>query len=192
MLEILEKLFNSRTKVKLLRLFLNNPDEKYSVSEIVKKLKVNPGFVRKEINNLVKINFLARKKKSNKIFYCANRDFIFYKELKQLIFKASPIHSDEVESRVKKLGKIKLALISGTLINSDKCRVDIMIVGENIRKTRLKNFLSNIEADIGKEINYACMGVDEFEYRRSMFDKFINSVFECPHKIIINKLKIEA
>jgi len=189
MSEVLEKLFRSKAEIKLLRLFLNNPDERYLASDIAKKLKINSSLARKEINNLVKIKFLISRKKAKKNYYCANRDFIFYNELKKLIFKASPTSSNKIKSQVVKLGQIRFVLISGVLINSEKGKIDIVIIGEHINKTKLKNFLSDIEAEIGKCVNYSCMSTDEFRYRKSMFDKFIIDVFENPHKILINKLK---
>ncbi|MEA1937326.1 MAG: hypothetical protein U9N04_04420 [Patescibacteria group bacterium] len=189
MLEVLEKLFRSKAEIKLLRLFLNNPDKGYALSEIISKLKITSSLARKEINNLVKIEFLALRKKAKQNYYYANRDFVFYDELRKLIFKTNPTSSDKITSQVMKLGQIRFVLISGVLINSEKGRIDIVIIGEHISKTKLKNFLANIEAEVGKNINYSCMSVDEFRYRKSMFDKFIIDVFEDPHKILINKLK---
>ena len=189
MSEILEKLFHSKVEIKLLRLFLNNPNENYILSDIAKKLKINPPLARKEINNLVKIKFLILRKKAKKNYYCVNRDFVFYDELKRLIFKANPTSSDKIKLQVEKLGQIRFVLISRILINSEKGRIDIVIIGEHINRTKLNNFLSNIEAEVGKNISYSCMSTDEFRYRKNMFDKFIIDIFEDPHKILINKLK---
>lgn len=189
MSEVLEKLFRSKAEIKLLRLFLNNPDEGYTLNEIIGRLKVNSSLARKEINNLVKIKFLILRKKVKKNYYYANRDFVFYNELRKLIFKTNPTSSDKIKLQVMKLGQIRFVLISGILINSDKGRIDIVIIGEHINKTKLKNFLSDIEAEVGKNINYSCMTTDEFRYRKNMFDKFIIDVFEDPHRILINKLK---
>ena len=189
MSEILENLFNSKAKVKLLRLFLNNADKKYSLSEIAGKAKIKSNIARKEINNLLKIKFLIQSKKSNQTFYKINTEFIFYNELKKLIFKASPTSADKIASQVMKLGQIRFVLVSGVFLNSDKGKIDILIVGEQISRTKLKNFLSNVEADVGKGINYVCMSTDEFRYRKNMFDKFILNIFDTSHKILIDKMK---
>jgi len=191
MSEILEKLFHSKAEVKILRLFLNNVDEEFLAGEVAKKSKTNIVSTRKEINNLAKIKFLLAKKKLKKTYYNANQNFIFYDELKKLIFKTSPTSSEKIKSQVMKLGQIRFVLISGILISSNKGRVDIMIVGEHIDGSKLKNFLSNIEAEVGKGINYVCMSTDEFRYRKGMFDKFIIDILEEPHKILVDKLKGE-
>ncbi len=187
--EILEKLFHSKAEVRLLRLFLNNPEDQYLASEVVEKSKIGLSLIKKEIRNLSDIKFLIAKKKSGKVYYSVNQGFIFFDELKKLIFKASPTSSERILAQVLKLGQIRLVVISGTLINSEKGRVDILIVGEHINKNRLKNFLSVAESEIGKSLNYVCMSADEYRYRKSMFDKFVIDILEGPHKILIDKLK---
>lgn len=189
MSEILESLFNSKAEVKLLRLFLNNADKKYTLSEIARKAKIRSNIAKREINNLLKIKFLIKTKKSNQTFYRINTEFIFYNELKKLIFKASPTSADKITSQVMKLGQTRFVLVSGVFLNSDKGKIDILIVGEQISRTKLKNFLSNVEADVGKGINYVCMSTDEFRYRKNMFDKFILNIFDTPHKILIDRMK---
>lgn len=189
MSEVLEKLFRSKAEVKLLRLFMNNPNERYLISEVAKKSKVNVSTVRKEINNLVKIKFLVQRKKSGKTYYYANQDFGFYDELKKLIFKASPTSADRLVSLAMRLGQIRFVLVSGVFLNSEKSKVDILIVGEQINRSKLKSFLSNTEAEVGKGINYVCMSTDEYRYRKGMFDKFIVNIFENPHKILIDRMK---
>ncbi|MCK5475540.1 MAG: hypothetical protein KAI71_03095 [Candidatus Pacebacteria bacterium] len=189
MSEILESLFNSKAEVKLLRLFLNNADKKYTLSEIAEKVKIRSNIAKKEVNNLLKIKFLIKTKKSNQTFYRINTEFIFYNELKKLIFKASPTSADKIASQVMKLGQTRFVLVSGAFLNSDKGKIDILIVGEQISRTKLKNFLSNVEADVGKGINYVCMSTDEFRYRKNMFDKFILNIFDTPHKILVDKMK---
>lgn len=187
--EILEKLFHSRAEVRLLRLFLNNPEDCYLASEVSEKSKINLSLIKREIRNLCEIKFLSSKKKSGKVYYSVNQGFIFFNELKKLIFKAGPASSEKILAQALKLGQIRLVVISGTLINSEKGRVDILIVGEHINKNKLKNFLSVTESEIGKSLNYVCMTADEYRYRKSMFDKFVIDILEGPHKILIDKLR---
>jgi len=189
MSEVLEKLFRSKAEIKFLRLFLNNPDEEYLLTEASQKSKINLATSRKEINNLAKIKFLLSRKKVGKIYYRVNHDFIFYDELKKIIFKTSPTSSDKIKTQVLKLGQVRFLLISGVFINSEKSKVDIMIVGEHLNKSKLKTFLSIIEAEAGKGVNYVCMSTDEFRYRKGMFDKFVINILESPHKILVDRMK---
>lgn len=186
MSEILEKLFHSKAEVKIIRLFLNNKEDKYSLPEIAEKTKIDTGTLRKEMLNLEKAGFVSSSKKNQKTYYGLNLHFIFLDELERLFFKAMPSSADKIKNRIQKVGHVKMVLISGALINSDKGRVDILIVGDAINKTRLLEFLSDLESEVGRSLRYVYMNNDEFKYRKNMFDKFVIDIIEAPHKVLIN------
>ncbi len=186
MSEILEKLFHSKAEVKIIRLFLNNKEDKYSLPEIAEKTKTDVSTLRKEITNLEKAGFVSSSKKNQKAYFNLNLHFIFLDELERLFFKATPSSADRIKNRIQKIGHVKLVLISGALINSDKGRVDILIVGDAINKTRLLEFLSDLESEVGRSLRYVYMDNDEFKYRKNMFDKFVIDIIEAPHKVLIN------
>jgi hypothetical protein len=142
--------------------------------------------LRKEITNLEKAGFVTASKKSQKTYFNLNLHFIFLDELERLFFKATPSSADKIKNRIQKIGHVKLVLISGALINSDKGRVDILIVGDAINKARLLEFLSDLESEVGRSLRYVYMNNDEFKYRKNMFDKFVIDIIEAPHKVLIN------
>lgn len=188
-MEILEKLFDSKTRARILKFFLNNPEGVFQTKEIVNKVKVKSPSVQKELKKLKEIGFLKAALKNKKRYYRLRQDFIFYPELKKIILRANPPSGTKILNQIKRLGKIKFALLSGLFVDFDKSPVDLFIVGENIRRAKLKNFLGNLEAETGKEINYVLMTSQEFLYRQDMCDKFIADLLEKPNKILINKIK---
>ncbi len=190
-MEILEKLFDSKTRARILKFFLNNPEGIFQTKEIANKVKVKSPSLQKELKKLKKIGFLKTTLRNKKRYYGLCQNFIFYPELKKIILKINPPSGTKILNQIKKLGKIKFALLSGLFVNFDKSPVDLFIVGENIRRAKLKNFLENLEAEIGKEINYVLMTNQEFLYRQNMCDKFIADLLEKPNKILINKIKTE-
>lgn len=192
MSEVLEKLFRSKAEVKIIRLFLNNPEDKYSASDIALKSKTDSATVRKEMANLEKTGLVIMTKKNQKAIYQLNINFLLLEELKRLFFKANPSSTDRIRDMVAKIGQVRLVLISGALINSDRGRVDILIVGEHLNKTRLTNFLTELEAEVGKSIRYVCMGSDEFKYRKDMFDKFVIDILEGPNRVLINNTRFDG
>ena len=95
--------------------------------------------------------------------------------------------------RINRLGKIRLAVISGVFINKenlDPLVADLLIVGDYIENRKLKSFLKSLEAEVGKEIKYSVMEKEEFQYRLGMFDRFIRVLLDGPHEKLINKLGI--
>lgn len=188
MSELLENLFGSRERARLLRFFLQNPEQLYEFSEIIKKNMIRKNPARSELANLGKIKFVIKRTKRGKNYYQLNLNFNFYPELKSLIAKSNVYPQCRSLGKISQIGNIKLAAISGVFINYPKSKADMILVGDGISKARLKNLMSSLEAEIGKEINFVMMTMDEFKYRLNMLDKFVLEFLEGPHEEVINKI----
>lgn len=188
--EILEQLFDSPAKVKLLKLFLRNPEESFGLKEVNKRIKSDARVCRRQMKKLENINLLNSRVKDKRKVYFVNSDFDFYNELRTLVLKSNPASREKILSRLKTLGRIKLAILAGIFLNAENSRVDLLVVGDNIKKRKLSNFLRDLEAEVGKEIDYVVFSSGDFNYRYDMFDRFIRDVLEKPHEKLINKLKI--
>ncbi len=188
MSETLENLFGSKEKTRILRFFLQNPEQVFELDDIVKKNMLNVAKTRKELTNLSNIKFIVKRAKRGKFSYELNQNFEFYPELQNLIAKSNTSPNCKSLSRVGNIGNIKLAVISGAFINYHKSKADMILVGDNISKARLKNLMEALEAEIGKEISFVLMTMDEFKYRLNMLDKFILEFLEGPHEELINKI----
>lgn len=195
--KILEQLFDSPIKVKLLKLFLRNPSKQYLLAEIIKKTQGGRSIVTKQVKGLESIGLLLVKRvKANKkkgvaggLYFCVNPNFDFYTELQSLVLKSSPTSKEKMLKRLMKVGRIKLALISGVFLNNENYRVDLFLVGDDISQKKLSTFLVDMEAEVGKEIEYAAMETKEFDYRFHMFDRFVRDILEKPHEKLLNRLK---
>ena len=186
----LDALFDSPIKVRLLKLFLYNPDLDFESGAISKKLNLKPAQSNKNLNDLANIGFLICKSPKGKKTFQINRAFEFYNELKELAAKANPASKKKMLNRLKGLGQIKLALLAGIFVNSDTSQADLLVVGDNVKPAKFNNFIKNLEAEIGKEISYALMTTKEFYYRHGMYDRFIRDLLDFKHEKLINKLKI--
>lgn len=125
--------------------------------------------------------------------YALNPEFSSIHELRDLILKSLPAEKDILTEKINKLGRVKFAAISGIFINKenlDPLLVDLMIVGYDIDQRKLRSFLKSLEAEVGKEIKFAVMDKEEFEYRLSMFDRFVRVFIEGPHEKLINRLEL--
>jgi len=187
MSEILESLFGSRERARLLRFFLQNPDQEYSYVEITRRNMLK-GNIKGEIENLKKIKFILRRSRKGNISYVLNKNFSFYPELKNLISKSNVYPQCKSIAKIGGIGNVKLAVISGVFINYEKGKADMILVGDDISRARLRNLMSGLEAEIGKEIDFVLMSSEEFKYRLNMLDKFILDFLEGPHEEVINKL----
>ncbi|MFH1611984.1 MAG: winged helix-turn-helix domain-containing protein [bacterium] len=188
--EILEQLFDSPVKVKLLKLFLRNPDQSFSITEIAKRVKCGSSPCRRELKKLSDIRLLSIHTRAKKKIYQVNPVFDFYGELRTLVLKSSPTSKKKLLKKLRSISGIKLVITAGVLLNNEVARVDMLVVGDNVSKKRIANLLTDLEADVGKELDYVLMNTEEFEYRFEMFDRFLLDVLEKPHEKMINKLKI--
>jgi hypothetical protein len=188
MSEILENLFGSRAKTRVLRFFLQNPEQEYDLDEISRRNMLKNSIIRKELENLRKIKFILKRTRKGKNSFVLNQEFIFYPELKNLVAKDNVYPQSRSLSKIKSIGNIKLAAISGAFINYHKGKADMILVGDDISRSRLKNLMGSLEAEIGKEIDFVLMSGEEFKYRLNMLDKFILEFLEGPHEEIINKI----
>ncbi|MEK7520222.1 MAG: hypothetical protein AAB581_03225, partial [Patescibacteria group bacterium] len=76
------------------------------------------------------------------------------------------------------------------LINTEKARTDILLVGDNMSERKAERFLRFVESCVGTELRYTLLKTEEFKYRKSMFDRFVLDILEFPHRKVINKLKV--
>lgn len=176
-------------RVKILRFFFRNEGQYFTTKEIARRTQVI-NHLLVELERLYKGKVLTRKKSRGKYIYAVNRDFYFYKELKNLVLKSDPNSFKKLSSYIKKLGSVKLAVISGILINQDNARVDLFIVGDYIMKNKFNNFLKKVEAEVGRELSYSVINTSDFKYRQSMFDNFVIEILQKPHLKLINRLGI--
>ena len=188
MADVLEGLFGSKERARLLRFFIQNPQEVFSFSEIVKKNMLHKAKTKSEIISLLKIKCLVKRTKKRKNFYQLNPKFNFYPELKNLIIKANTYPQCQSLGKFSKIGNMKLVAVSGVFINYAKSKADIILVGDSISKAKLRNVIANLEAEIGKEVTFMLMTMDDFKYRLNMLDKFVLEFLEGPHKEVINKI----
>lgn len=130
---------------------------------------------------------------AQKPVYALDTDFEFFYELRDLILKSSPAEKDKMIERLNKVGRIKLAITSGIFINKenlDPLITDLLIVGDDVDRRKLRAFLKATEAEVGKEVKFTVMDKDEFQYRLAMFDRFVRVLLESPHEKLINRLGI--
>lgn len=188
MSEIFSQLFDSRTRARLIKFFMLNDKQAYSIKELVKKNKLTSSQISSELVRMERIKMIDLRSKKGVKYFQTNRDFIFYPELKSLVVKSNTLPECRSLSKLKDLGKIKLALISGVFLNYPKGQADLLIVGDELSRAKVNHLLENLEAEVGKEINYSLMSSEEFKYRTDMLDKFIMDFLEGPYEEIFCKI----
>lgn len=205
---VLDTLFESGAKVKIMRLFLQNSEQKFTADMIKERCQIKSGSFARELPKLIKLGLVYQKngtvqeemkvgsgsKKYIKIktkkarLYYINQEFKLLNELRELIMRATSMSHKRLLSQIKRLGRIKMVVVSGIFINNDTTRTDLFIVGDDIKERALARFLQQIESELGKTIQYTIMDTEEFKYRMNMYDRFLKDIMERPHEKLMNKL----
>ncbi|MDP2651413.1 MAG: hypothetical protein Q8O98_02365 [bacterium] len=179
-------LFGSDAKVKIMRLFIFNPQTAFSPKDVSKRAKERPDVARREIRNLSKAGLIKRRAKGLSL----NASYPYLDALRDFLIDATPITTREIIKKINKAGSIKLILISGVFKHDPESRVDFLVVGDHLKQGTLVSAISSIEAELGKELRYAAFETPDFKYRLSIYDKLIRDILDYPHEKILNKLGI--
>ena len=195
-IDILGKLFGGPHRVKLLRLFLFNPETIFDRNSIASRAKIPAERLTKEINTLVAAGVIkeraipAKQKNGSraKTGFELTQAFPLASQIKNLLNADFIRRKHELVRRFKNCGKIKLLIVSGIFVENTDSRVDLVIVGETLKRNVIENIIRGIEAEVGRELVYSIMETDDFKYRANSSDKFIRDIFDYPHERIIDKM----
>lgn len=189
---MIDALFGSKTRVKLLHLFLNNPGKSYYVREITRLIDEQINSVRRELANMLTVGVITSESSDNKLYYEVNQRYEHFVPLRAMFADDTmmpPVaqQSDEAMwyADIRELPRLRIAVLSGVLIKGSSSSVDILLVGD-VPQARAKKVLHDIEIHEGRELNYTILGYDEFYYRLSVRDKFITEILQGRHMVLVD------
>jgi len=200
----MEQLFGSKTRVKLLNLFYQNPNRAYYVREITRKIDEQINSVRRELANLLSIGIVkSESRDGNRLYYEVNQDFENYDALLGLFgaglgakgggavdatkaskSKVGKSADGDMVQTIKGLGAVDVLLYMGSFTQDTVTGIDVLVVGD-VNKTQVHNFVADLEDEEGREIKYVVMSTSEFKYRRDVNDRFITMV-DAARKTVIH------
>ena len=179
-------LITSKSRVKLLNVFLSNPTEMYHVRELVRRTKDEINAVRRELAFLEKKGILTKEPRANRVYYFLSKSYPFYFDLLKIGSKNIGLGADIIKNKVK-LGRIKYAMFSGRFLRKMKDQpdeVDFLIVG-NIVLPELAVLIREEEKRLNTEINYTVMTDEEFDFRKKKRDPFIVAILSGSRVMLI-------
>jgi len=183
----LEKIFGSRTRVKVITLFTTGINRPYYVREIARAVDERLNAVRRELDILSKIDMLHSYESKRRKYFVVNQKFHFLEELTSIMTKAGPKVEDSLFKNIARIGDVQFACASGVFTNAETSPTDLFIIGD-IDETKLGYLAKLIEHQIGSEISYTPITLNEYHYRRNFNDMFLRQIFSQPYTVIINKL----
>jgi hypothetical protein len=196
---MIEQLFGSKTRVKLLQLFYSNPNRSFYVREITRKIDEQINSVRRELANLLSVGIITSDTSNNKVYYEVNQKYEFYPPLQEIFGGGAkarkgarstkaidlPLHDDA--SDLKALGNVEVAALTGQFTRDETTGVDVLIVG-NVNQNALNKYVTELERQEGKDLRYTVFSVEDFTYRLQIKDRFTSNVLRAKKQVLFDKL----
>lgn len=196
---MIEQLFGSKTRVKLLQLFYSNPNRSFYVREITRKIDEQINSVRRELANLLNTGLITSDTSNNKVYYEVNQKYEFYAPLQEIFgggtaksrrsnrtaAKAMELPVDEVAD-LKALGNVEIAALMGQFTRDDSTGIDVLIVG-NVNQNALSKYVTELEKQEGKDLRYTVFSLDDFTYRLQIKDRFMDNVRRSKKQVLLDK-----
>ncbi len=206
-MEMLGKIFGSQTKVRIIRLFLFNPEKVFDTREIAKRCQSSVSSTTREMRPLVSAGLIRKKsivigmrrvgakekqERKLKLGWALDLKFPYLNALQTLVINTVLIKDEEILNRLAGTGQIKLVVVAGVFIQDAESRVDLLVVGDRLKKTLIESRIKKMESEIGKELRYSIFETPDFQYRVSIYDKLARDILEYKHKKIIDKIGVRA
>ena len=182
----ISKIFKSKTRKELFRLYFTNPDNEYYLRELERILDTPVSMIRNELVNLEKDGMFISKKKGNSIYYSLNKAYPLFDELKSIVFKTVGIQG-LLKEALKKVKDIEAAFIYGSFAKKEEAGgsdIDLFIIGK-INESKLSRETRKLEGMLKREINYSVFKRDEFKRKVKEKDSFIRDILENPKAFIV-------
>ncbi len=192
---MIEQLFGSKTRVKLLYLFYGNPNRSFYVREITRKIDEQINSVRRELGNLLTIGIITSDSTDNKLYYEVNQKFEHYEALVSMFSGKpktklkTPKATDAVAgapSDLQSIGNIEIALLTGQFTRDESSGIDLLIVG-NVNQSKLQKYIADLELQEGKEIRFTVFSSEDYRYREQIHDRFLDVVKSAKKQVLIDK-----
>ena len=183
---MLEKLFSSRVRTKLLVACFMSPGITYNARELTLRLGENYSAVWKELLRLESIGILTSEPRGNSKAYSVNPHCPIEPELRVMIMKTEGI-GNTIRAGFENLRDIKAAFIYGSYASGEAdvhSDIDLMIIG-TVTLSELGMVIAQLEKNVGRPINYVIYSVDEWKDKRESDDPFVANVMQAPKIMLI-------
>jgi predicted transcriptional regulator len=210
---MIEQLFGSKTRAKLLQLFLSNPNRSFYVREITRKIDEQINSVRRELANLSSIGIITSDTTNNRLYYEVNQKYLYYEPLAEIFGgktrtvtkkpsgskKSSETKAPSTTEEIKKTADlhplveqltgnavIEVIVLTGQFTRDESAGVDVLVVGD-ISSTVFNKVMADFEESEGKVLKYSLFDIGDFTYRMQVNDRFISDILLAKKQVLLDK-----
>ena len=183
---MLAKLFGSEARVKVLSLFMLNVGSEYYLREIAQKTGLAVRSVQRAVGSLVEIQILERESRGNSVYFRLNNGNPILEDLKAIFLKTVGL-GDLLRDALSQQQSIEVAFIYGSVAKGEETAesdIDLALIG-SISPKDSSAMLSELEDNVGREINATVFTPKEWGTRLGSGDHFVTTLFREPKLMLI-------
>ncbi len=182
------RLFASPARVKILRLFLFNRNETFTLEEVIARTKVTQEDGRKELRILCEVKVIRKAGAGSRAPYRADLKFEYFEALEAFIRATTTIKPAEIVTLLKKAGTLRIVILSGFFTATSEAAIDLLVVGDHLDERSLSRTIGHIEAELGREVRYAAFTTEDFRYRMGVYDRLLRDILDYRHRVLVDKI----
>jgi len=168
----------SKNQLRLLKVFLTNPEKSFYMQEIGRIIGKKAGAFQHTLNALEHEGLLKSEYRANARYFQVNAEHTIYPELKKIVAKTVGIEGS-LRTLVEGIKDVHMSLIYGSFAKGSErsgSDVDLLVVGDpKVEKTLLKE-VPKLEKQLQREINYKLYSDQEFRDKKKKKDAFLAEV----------------
>jgi DNA-binding transcriptional ArsR family regulator len=159
---MLDSLFTSKMRVKILMRFFLNADSRSHLRELAHDFDASPGHVRSELTQLTAAGLLASEKEGRQVRYRADSSHPLFPELQSMVRKALGV--DRIlDSIIERLSQLQAAYLIGDCAEGrDTGVIDLVLIGD-IDRYNLSDLTVKTERYIDRKIRTLVLSGKEFQ-----------------------------
>ncbi|PID30748.1 transcriptional regulator [Candidatus Saccharibacteria bacterium] len=214
---MIEQLFGSKTRVKLLHLFFENPNRSFYVREITRKIDEQINSVRRELANLLNIGIITSDSSNNKVYYEVNQKYAYYLALQEIFGGIKPRKTRKTKPATKASAQPDEAAATAPSVEMTSELMELeepaelkqlgnvevaalmgqftrdetsgvdVLIVGNVNRNALQKYVTELEEQEGKELRYTVFSLEEFRYRAQIKDRFVSNVQDSKKQVLLDK-----
>jgi hypothetical protein len=204
--DFLTRFIGNPARAQLLRVFMFNPTEQFTLALAAKRTKTTPATATRELKVLEKLGVVRKGKtltitlgngtkrkverKQKVETWTVNESFKHLRAVSAFVHEVSPVRYDSIVGALKGGGKVSTVILSGSFMGDASRPADMIVALDTVNERRLEAAIRDLEPMFGREIRYAAFTTPEFRYRLTIQDKLIRDTLDFPHLVLIDKTRL--
>lgn len=204
--DFLAKFIGSPARSQILRVFMFNPAEPFTLPALSKRAAVSSQAAAREIRALEAMNIVKKGRQMSitlangtkrvvsgrqKVYtWTVNPEFKHLRAVSSFVHEVSPIKYESIVASLRRTGKVSAVILSGNFVGDETRPADLIVALDSLNERRLESAIKSLEPTIGREIRYAAFSTPEFRYRMTIQDRLIRDTLDYPHLVLLDKTRL--